>query len=410
MQEASFRGVPFLFDSSTRDGGRKMVVYEFPNRDKRTVTDLGLLRPSYKLKGTIKDASTNYINNRNALVKALEQEGSGVLVHPMDGSVTVFAKPFTLTENVSELGYPVFDMEFVATSDPIFPTTADKVSSDQVFTIIDTTIISFIGDDTNDGIFQEQWQDLSNDKNAIDSVNNAVNDITQQFYDSLSDVGSNIESITEVKQAIDEISIPSNLFSATDISSSVVNAFSTLFNNVNNARDQASVMASFNGFLSGSRSSVLNNNTSWRVAADINIGLLNQIVGIISYSYNLAASTQLVFDTEFDILDKRNSLNEQFKFIIDNNFYYPANSYSRLPLVTGETLSSLQQAKVLTDTYLRQLDNTTDKTETITVTRKSLINLVYGLYGNLDNIDKIVALNNIGDPTNITGEIKVIAQ
>ena len=75
LNSASFRGVPFLFDSHEVGGGRKIVTHEYPNKTQRFVEDLGGLLKVFRIRGTV--TGVNYTNTKNALITALETPGIG---------------------------------------------------------------------------------------------------------------------------------------------------------------------------------------------------------------------------------------------------------------------------------------------------------------------------------------------
>lgn len=77
---ASFRGVPFFVEEENRSGGRRLVVHEFPFRTEPVIEDVGGAAKRYRIDGYF--VGDDYLDQRDALVEALEQEGAGILVHP----------------------------------------------------------------------------------------------------------------------------------------------------------------------------------------------------------------------------------------------------------------------------------------------------------------------------------------
>ena len=68
----SFRGVPFWCDKISRDGGRRLVVHQFPLRDTPYVEDLGA--DAKKLTVTVYVASEGADGEATALEQQLELE------------------------------------------------------------------------------------------------------------------------------------------------------------------------------------------------------------------------------------------------------------------------------------------------------------------------------------------------
>lgn len=82
FQQASFRGIEF--DCVTTGGGfkKKLVKHEMPYQDGTQVDDLGLSSPSITLTAVfMNEKYPNYA----AFLDALKENGSGELVHPLDG-------------------------------------------------------------------------------------------------------------------------------------------------------------------------------------------------------------------------------------------------------------------------------------------------------------------------------------
>ena len=86
-RKGSFRGVPFLFTDGDGDLGRRNVIHEYPGRDLPYVEELGRKTRTWNLEILV--AGPGYMTARNALIAALEEPGSGELVHPTLGTLTV---------------------------------------------------------------------------------------------------------------------------------------------------------------------------------------------------------------------------------------------------------------------------------------------------------------------------------
>lgn len=124
---ASFRGVPFEVTSGSLRAGRRTVVHEYPQRDKPYVEDLGKATRQITIEAFV--VGDDYIARGTALLAEIEKPGSGTLVHPWLGEMTV-----TVT-SVSELrfdtGLGAAYLTFVATEagDLEFPATGADTQS-----------------------------------------------------------------------------------------------------------------------------------------------------------------------------------------------------------------------------------------------------------------------------------------
>lgn len=94
LHPASFRGVPFAVESGDGIFGRRQAVHEYPYRDSVWVEDMGRATRRLHLTGFIVQGSRVYtagdvMSQRDALIAAAESAGSGTLVHPTLGELTV---------------------------------------------------------------------------------------------------------------------------------------------------------------------------------------------------------------------------------------------------------------------------------------------------------------------------------
>ena len=110
-QGASFRGVPFLVDTDSVSVGRRTQTHEFPQRDQPFVEDLGKRTREYKVNGFV--AGDDCLSQRDKLLTALETPGTGELVHPWFGRLTVTAGDCDLSHARNELGVVRFSLVFI---------------------------------------------------------------------------------------------------------------------------------------------------------------------------------------------------------------------------------------------------------------------------------------------------------
>ena len=111
LWRASYKGVPFYFESDSEHGGRDPVIHRFPHRDDPFIEDLGE-EPRY-FEGTA------YVHGDDADVQAvtltetLAAKGPGILVVPIRGPVLVHPMPFRREHARDKLGYVAFSVKFV---------------------------------------------------------------------------------------------------------------------------------------------------------------------------------------------------------------------------------------------------------------------------------------------------------
>lgn len=138
LQQASFRGVPFGVLADLGQFGRRQALHEYPFRDKPWAEDLGRASRHITLTGFLVTDSLAYgggdvLAQRDALVAALETEGSGSLVHPTLGTLTVSVEPSAITQRWDAGRYFELQLNFLETGDHVFPS-SDTSTKDSVTT------------------------------------------------------------------------------------------------------------------------------------------------------------------------------------------------------------------------------------------------------------------------------------
>ncbi len=119
LQPASFRGVPFEIDTLSGEGGRRLVVHEYPDRDTPFVEDRGRAARRFTQQAFVIGA--NYPAAKRRLIEALEAYGPGLLVHPVDGQRQVAVEKYATSETTAEGGCCVFSITFIEAGDQLYP-------------------------------------------------------------------------------------------------------------------------------------------------------------------------------------------------------------------------------------------------------------------------------------------------
>lgn len=94
LRPSSFRGVSFAVVAEEGSHGRRQAVHEYPYRDTAWIEDIGRATRRFIIRGFLIQNSQVYgggdvITQRQSLIEACEQKGSGTLVHPALGELTV---------------------------------------------------------------------------------------------------------------------------------------------------------------------------------------------------------------------------------------------------------------------------------------------------------------------------------
>lgn len=125
LQPASFRGVPFHVVSEEGAFGRRNQLHEYPGRDKPLVEDLGRSARDFTVSGFLIGA--DYLDQRDRLLEALETKGSGTLVHPWYGEMTVSVKePGRVSHSNENGGMCSITVSFIESGELSFPSASSS--------------------------------------------------------------------------------------------------------------------------------------------------------------------------------------------------------------------------------------------------------------------------------------------
>ncbi|MCK5019859.1 MAG: DNA circularization N-terminal domain-containing protein, partial [Candidatus Peribacteraceae bacterium] len=108
--QASFKGVQFFVNVETQEGGRKVVIHDYPGSDDRFVEDLGKRPSSFRLAGYVVGPHKD-----KQLTARLEEGTEGILELSSFGSFKVKATTYKKTLDQKELGRVYYSMPFFVT-------------------------------------------------------------------------------------------------------------------------------------------------------------------------------------------------------------------------------------------------------------------------------------------------------
>lgn len=119
LREASFRGVPFFYESTGVDGGRRTQTHEFAYRDKPYTEDLGRKAQEIPIEAYV--LGDDYMTVRDNLLKACNEEGPGELIHPYYGAIQVNCQVISIRESTSEGRIARISLQFIEAGEKYFP-------------------------------------------------------------------------------------------------------------------------------------------------------------------------------------------------------------------------------------------------------------------------------------------------
>ncbi len=389
LHAASFKGATFLIKSGTTTGGRKTVIHEYPNSDRRFVEDLGELKQTFTIEGIVH--GVNYFNDRDALIAALKSQGSGELVHPFFGTVKVVAQPYTLSENTIRLGAANFSMTFSSSEESVFPVKTSNNKS--LINSIKNEILSSVQDDIGN-TFSVSTKSGINFVDATAVITSVAN-VFQINSDTIFKVQAEISDFTAKLETFSD-NTNTNAFDAVNLAlefNDVFDAFGLLGTN---ARNQFDILQGLFDF--GEDQEPIITSTTQRIQRKSNRDILNSAMraNALAHAYNTV--TDIAFITESDIKETQNILDAQFDFIVDDNN------------LSGETINRLKNLRVEVRDFLEQESTTAFKIATVSTHQIPTTIFTYQYYGSVDNTQAIIDLNKVLDPTFIEGDVDILTQ
>jgi prophage DNA circulation protein len=386
LYPASFRGVPFLARSSSVSGGRKVVVHEYPNTDRRYVEDLGKQERVFSITGIT--SAPYYLENRNALQYALEQPGIGILVHPFFGVVNVTADPYTLTEDDTALGIATFSMTFRVSDENIFPAYVEK-SLDLINDLTDgaaSKVISEIttGFSVSSGYpnnFTEALSNLGDITTSFSDLTNSVN----ASEDAKNDYNAKISAFAENKV--------SNIKSPTDLGSNLVDLFDAANDLGTTDTEKFNINKHFFEYLLDETQ--LNPLTPQRIERRKNTELLSSAMNIASLSYAYKSAVAKTYVTDQDIGLVAKSLEDQYQYFVSNNDF------------STDAMDALNSLRSEVRRFFKDEKLNVYNITTITTKEIPLTVLAYNYYGNVNNTEDLMFFNEILDPSHVVGDLDV---
>jgi len=124
LQQGSFRNITFYTQESSGQGGRRVALHEYPQQEQHYAEDIGKKAESEKLKVFL--IGTDYDLARDKLLKALNQPGTGELVHPHLGKMPIQVMEYDWTISTRQGGYCEFNIQYVRTGKRVYPTAVSE--------------------------------------------------------------------------------------------------------------------------------------------------------------------------------------------------------------------------------------------------------------------------------------------
>lgn len=381
---ATFRKANFIFVDSSIKGGIKFAEYEYPNNNRRDLEQLGGMLKKITINGLI-DCNVNY-KKRDKLQKIFDEPKAGILSLPFYKKMYGYITEYSFNDNNNAVGQTSFTCEFVEVS-------KDKKNKKTGKGFLANLKSKILG--KYEEQFDKAWKAVVKVKekfdSAVETVKNVANKMNQVASsiagvgDSLGDFSSSVNEI--INSANNIVKAPKALFSNFKI------AFDNLGVAYNSSKDLFNVCKNLFGIDEKDRTQIGNSIVSEDIRNNQN--LINQAIRINALTLAYQTAVDIDYSNTQEINDVIASLENGFSLI---DLSIDREIIDLLHSLRYNTINELNQLRLSVPNVIEyEVKNP-----------MPLINILFNLYGNDDNKDTIIAINNFQDTSSIVGNIKVL--
>lgn len=382
--EASFRGVPFLILTEGETGGKKNVIHEYPNSQKRFVEELGTLQSTFSISAIVHGADA--VQRRLRLTQALNEGGRGLLIHPSLGQRNVVATDWDIAFTDNENGKFVFDITFVQSEENV---SLNPASANPQF-------ISSLANQTKSSLdlaFVDKYINTTST-----DVLKTLNTKTNGFLDQLNAVSTLLPSGVVPEQLTEFKRILERSRNITSISVRNGSSLSELL------RSNFSAFESISTFISGYSASwedlttfgtgrlAKPQTTAKRVSEQNNLLAIEDYVRVNALIGLYESASYTTFDTETELLKSQTLLENAYNTIVQQA---PEESI----VYDNDLRFGINELRVETrDIFEQQLQNVWRIVD-INPNETSIALTSYRYYGSLDQLN---SLKNLNESVNVS--------
>lgn len=402
LRDASYKGVPFLYESVESTGGRRNQITELPGRDVPHTKDLGRATSRFSIDAYI--LGDDYDVRRDLFLRAIDDARPGKLVHPYWGNRTVVTDgPYRITETTKEGGMCRISVTFADVSAQDRPVrqrdwrstvamhtvrvqTQAKASLEAVFTVADTAA----------EVREAAAKAVATVMRAISRVKSEVNqalelvDTVQQSITEIIDTATTLvklpgELATKIGQAVAAV-----VASVADAVNFVETLPDTIISSFNKALVADTLMRAWRDLFNiGDTLEKVEAGAGRQTARKTNQEALIQLIQVAATSETCRVLTQLPLDSSNQAVAIRDELAAAIDELAD--------------VVDDETYDRLLELRLAIHKYLTTAAG--DLPQVITLTLEEAIpalTLAHNLYGDPERDLEILDRNpHVSNPTSL---------
>ena len=390
IKPASFKKAKFLFDTSNIKGGIKFAEFEYPKTDKRDIETLGKMLKKISVNCFV-DCNKNY-KQRDKLQEAFDNPKAGYLSLPFYKKFYGYVVEYSFSDAKNAVGNTSVSFEFVEVS----KYGKNKKNGKGFLANLKSKILGKYEEQFDKG-FSNVSKYKEKFDSAVDTLKEVANKVNQvaSAIGGASAVSGAANSFGDFSTAINQIVNSSiNLVQSPKVlSQNIKIAFDNLSLAYNSTTDLFKVCKNLFNINEKDRNQIGNSQNSIDIRN--NQDLINQLIKINALT--------LAYETSANI-DYSNT-QELNQVIADLEF-----GFSQIGSISDRSiLDDLQALRYEAINYLNELSlSVPNVVDYEVISPTPLTKILFNLYGNDDNKDIIISLNNINDTSSITGNIKVL--
>lgn len=389
LKTARYKGVEFLFSDMPTTGGNRLIKFNYPGSDKQSIERQGKAPRTFTLTAII--PHEDYFQQRDNLLRVLEDGVAGVLTHPTFGDVeNVINGRYTLTEKLSEIGRAEVVIPFEVDDSPGIPRQSGNLAS-QV-----QTESGLLNDQLQADLADTYEVSLSSPGNFTDARAN-MNTLLDTFDAAANSQESVASNLASFRASLNSFrgNIGGLVRAPTELSEQVSGLFADFNNLFAQPADTYAALTDLFDF--GADDPVIQTNTVGRIQRKQNRDAVRVDMRAQALSYAYVNAAEVVYDTTEDLEAVQTALEAQYVDIRENQD------------ISNAALEQLDRVRVRAQATLAEVSVSTRSIITVETPLRPLSVLVYEYYGSTDLVDTIADLNDIQQNAFVEGSLRILS-
>lgn len=386
FKEPSFAGIKYATQAETINHTNNIQECNYLGNEGSTIKTWGSKARKIQQTAYIEIAKDNGKKNRKFL-RALEGK-RGILILPYSQLKSqVVVESWSVDIGLTVANYAIYSINFIVDSYDVIPLPVK--SKKGLFDKYKVKLLSYYSTH-----LESKWQSVSGKYMQYKSLAQKVGDVGTKMNEIAQKIRTAGDGLSTFQIQVAKFTndVASLVNSPVDLIYSIQSSIAGL---VISGSDMKNMFRSLIG-LTDKQSSVLKSDNTGNIAMDIknNEDLINGMIYLNAISECAIALQEMEFTTATELDDYRNLMKVAFQNM-------PTN-------IDDDTRLTLLQMDTDIELMLQEMSQELKDVAIVTVPKMNLITFNYLLYGNLDNYDKINALNSFKPGTFISGDIKVL--